>query len=87
VFASATLWRHLARGAIGLTLLAVAVGLAPTHPALALPALAGGLIALRGCPLCWTVGLAQTAIATVTRRRVRGACLDGSCALARRPRP
>lgn len=51
------LYLWLARGAIGLALLAVAVS---TREALvALPALLVALMAFRGCPMCWVFGLSE----------------------------
>ena len=51
------LYLWLARGAVGLALLALAVS---TREALiAIPALLVALIAFRGCPLCWVFGLIE----------------------------
>jgi hypothetical protein len=79
VFASKSLTVHLARGAIGLGTLAAASALAPLGwPLLVLLPVA--LIALRGCPMCWTIGLLQTAWARLRRDgAAKKACLDGSC--------
>lgn len=47
----------LARGGVGLALLAVA---ASTRELLVVvPALLAALIAFRGCPMCWTLGLIE----------------------------
>ncbi len=59
-FASATVPRHLARGAIGFTLIGAAFALAASVSPAALLLLLPGGVALRGCPTCWTVGLLQT---------------------------
>jgi hypothetical protein len=59
VFASESLAGHLVRGGIGGLLLAWAI----RHqgmPALSVAAGIAALIAFRGCPVCWTVGLAET---------------------------
>ena len=36
-----------------------------------------GLFALRGCPTCWAIGLAQT----ISMGRLRRSCVDGRCEL------
>ena len=77
MFASKSLVEHGARGVIGLGAFACAVFLAPHQPWLALAALPVGMLALRGCPSCWLLGLVET----VVLRRAKGtACVDGSCA-------
>ena len=58
--ASATVRRHLARGLVGLLALIGAIaGAAFAGPA-ALALLAVTVVAWRGCPTCWAVGLLQT---------------------------
>ena len=43
-----------------------------------------GVVALRGCPMCWTIGLVQT----LTRQRFRRVCTEEGCRLdASRPIP
>ncbi|MFF5334002.1 hypothetical protein [Streptomyces sp. NPDC013181] len=76
-FASATLPRHLARGAAGFGGLIGAFALLPFTGPLSLLLLPAGLLALRGCPLCWTIGLAQT----LSRGRLRRDCEAGECRL------
>ncbi len=59
-FASATVPRHLLRGAVGLGAFIgafVAMAMAGGIGLLLLPVAA---VAWRGCPTCWTVGLLQT---------------------------
>ena len=51
------LYIWLARGAIGLALLAVAASTA--EPLVAIPALLAALIAFRGCPMCWVFRLTE----------------------------
>ncbi|MEU5811681.1 hypothetical protein [Streptomyces sp. NPDC047718] len=76
-FASDTVPRHLARGAVGFGALAGALALLPlTGPASLLLAPVG-LVALRGCPMCWAIGLVET----VSAGRLRRSCTDGSCKL------
>jgi hypothetical protein len=79
--ASASLARHLARGAIGFGLIGAAVALTPSRVAVLLLVLPG-MVALRGCPTCWVAGLVQT----VSAGRLRRACTDTSCKL-RGPSP
>ncbi|WP_309058250.1 hypothetical protein [Streptomyces sp.] len=76
-FASATVPRHLARGALGFGALAGALALLPTLGPLALLLVPVGLVALRGCPMCWVMGLAET----VSAGRLRRTCADGRCEL------
>ena len=61
MFASNTLVEHILRGATGFGALWVAVAIAASHPwgSLALGGLV--LLAFRGCPICWTIGLFETA--------------------------
>ena len=80
MFASKSLVEHVLRGAIGLGAFALAGVLAPQHPLLALALLPGALVALRGCPMCWTVGLVQTAFVTLRGRPASARCVDGRCA-------
>lgn len=60
-FASHSLVEHIARGALGIGLVYAAIvlsrqpGLAPMAGSTALAL--GALVALRGCPMCWTIGL------------------------------
>lgn len=86
-FASRTITGHLARGVVGISAAVAAVALAPAHPwsvALLLPL---AVLALRGCPMCWLIGLAQTIAARMGSKALHGACVDGSCAISPRGRP
>lgn len=76
-FASASLPRHLVRGVLGFGSLALAVVLLPYAWPVSLALLPAGLLALRGCPMCWAVGLMQT----LSRGRLRRSCEDGRCTL------
>lgn len=58
----------LLRGSVGLPALALAAALISTHPVVALGLVSIALIALRGCPMCWTMRL-TTAIAAKLRAR------------------
>ena len=69
MFASQTLVEHILRGAIGIGALWYAVVIAATHPwgSLALGALV--LLAFRGCPVCWTIGLFEASNQQWRRRQ------------------
>ena len=79
MFASKNLTVHLVRGLIGVAAFVTSVLLFGAHPLLALAALPVALIALRGCPSCWTIGLMQTLAAR--GKPSAAACRDGECAL------
>jgi hypothetical protein len=87
MFASKTLTEHLARGAVGLTAVALALALADTSLVFPLVLLPIALLALRGCPMCWLMGLGETIVARFTGSRAEGACVDGTCAVRSRPKP
>ncbi|KOG47362.1 MULTISPECIES: hypothetical protein [Streptomyces] len=77
-FASSTLPRHLVRGAVGIGSLIGAFALLPLYGPLTLALAPVGLVALRGCPMCWAIGLAQT----LSRGRLQRECTEnGSCTL------
>ncbi|MFI6874039.1 hypothetical protein ACIBL6_11420 [Streptomyces sp. NPDC050400] len=78
-FASRSVARHLARGAVGFGLIVGAVGLVPVLGPATLLAAPPALIAFRGCPTCWLIGLAQT----VSRGRLERRCADGVCTLTK----
>ncbi len=63
-FASASLLEHLARGALGMGAIATAIWLGSLDGVwwalpVALPLAGLALLAFRGCPMCWTIGLAE----------------------------
>lgn len=76
-FASASLPRHLIRGGIGFGALIGAFALVPAVGLYSLLLLPLGVLALRGCPTCWMIGLAET----ISNGRLRRACADGRCSL------
>ncbi|MFE1953649.1 hypothetical protein ACFW9D_24640 [Streptomyces sp. NPDC059524] len=78
-FASKSVPRHLARGAIGFGLIAGSIALVPAFGPATLLAAPLALIAFRGCPTCWAVGLAQT----ISRGRLQRTCADGVCTLTK----
>jgi hypothetical protein len=72
VFASATLTEHLIRGSLAVS---AVVGSLPLFAAGTLMGAVGGILALgfalvmmRGCPMCWTMGLLETISATRNKR-------------------
>lgn len=69
LFASRTLTGHLLRGAVAFALLAQALSIQHERPWLAMLAALGALVVMRGCPMCWTIGLVET---VVQRLRARG---------------
>lgn len=76
-FASTSLPRHLIRGAVGFGALIGSIALIPFVGLLSLVLAPIGLLALRGCPTCWTIGLVQT----ISRGRLERTCVDGRCTL------
>lgn len=78
-FASKSVPRHLARGAIGFGLVVGSIALVPVAGPATLLAAPLALIAFRGCPTCWMVGLAQT----ISRGRLERQCADGVCTLTK----
>lgn len=76
-FTSASPSEHLLRGVVGFAALVGAVALVPVVGPIGLALLPIGLIALRGCPMCWMIGLVQT----ISRGRLQRSCEDGLCTL------
>ncbi|MFJ8082653.1 hypothetical protein ACIQ6Y_18760 [Streptomyces sp. NPDC096205] len=76
-YASATVPRHLARGAVGFGALIASLALLPVVGPLSLLLAPVGLVALRGCPMCWAIGLAET----LSAGRLRRSCTNGRCEL------
>ncbi|WAZ26696.1 hypothetical protein STRCI_008312 [Streptomyces cinnabarinus] len=76
-FASKSVPRHLARGAVGFGLIIASIALVPVAGPATLLAAPLALIAFRGCPTCWMVGLAQT----ISLGRLERQCVDGVCTL------
>ncbi len=70
--ASESLLEHLTRGIVGIAALVLAVTLAKDSASLinALGSLGLGVVALiafRGCPICWTIGLFETTVRSLRR--------------------
>jgi hypothetical protein len=77
VLASASLARHLSRGALGFGLIGSALALAPSVGPAALLFAPLGFIALRGCPTCWALGLVET----ISVGRLQRSCAEDGCNL------
>ena len=77
-FASRSIAGHLARGVIGIPTLIASVALMSHLGPFSLLLAPIGLVALRGCPTCWTIGLVET----ISASRIRRACADGRCEVA-----
>ena len=60
MFASKSVMAHIVRGIIAAVLIVWALDLLSTEPIFALAAGAAAMVAMRGCPLCWTMGLFET---------------------------
>ena len=60
MFASRTVIGHLMRGGIAAALIAWALAHQVLDPAIALAAIVLAIVAMRGCPMCWTLGLVET---------------------------
>ncbi|WP_030514807.1 hypothetical protein [Nocardia sp. NRRL WC-3656] len=74
-FASRSIPVHLARGLLGFGLIAASIALIPAAGPVVLLLLPAGVVALRGCPTCWLIGLAQT----LSRGRIERQCAQGRC--------
>lgn len=74
-FASRSVPVHLARGMLGFGLIAASIALIPAAGPAALLLLPAGVVALRGCPTCWLIGLAQT----LSRGGIERQCAQGRC--------
>jgi hypothetical protein len=60
IFASDNLTEHFIRGVLGIALLWFAIDVAATKPWASLGLGVLMLIAFKGCPVCWTIGLFET---------------------------
>jgi hypothetical protein len=80
--ARASIARHLARGAIGFGLIGAALALTTSVGPIALLLAPFGMVALRGCPTCWVVGL----IEVISAGRLQRTCAENGCTL-RPPAP
>ena len=67
VFGSRSIAAHLLRGGIAAGSLTGAVLNGSSNPAVAVVGIGVALLAMRGCPMCWTVGLIETITARIKR--------------------
>ena len=77
LFASATLREHLIRGVIAFSALSWAL-LHQDRVLASLLAFAVALIAFRGCPMCWTIGLVETLVHRQNDPPKKGCLKSGS---------
>lgn len=59
MYCNTSITTHLLRGICGIVLLVVAFFMVTIQPIAIIPALTGAVLLLRGCPLCWVVGLIE----------------------------
>jgi hypothetical protein len=79
MFASRTIAGHLTRGAIAAALIAWALAHQSSDPGFAALAGIAALVAMRGCPLCWTMGLFETIGESMRLRRTGQTVRTVSC--------
>lgn len=60
MYCSSSVTVHLLRGLAALALLAFALFFNPYGMVLSAAALVGAVVLLRGCPMCWMMGLFET---------------------------
>ena len=60
MFGSTSIAAHLTRGVIAAALIAWAVLDESSNPAFAVIAIVLAIVAMRGCPMCWVLGLVET---------------------------
>jgi hypothetical protein len=60
MFASSSIAAHLTRGAVAAALIAWAALHQVSNPAFAVLAIVLAVVAMRGCPMCWALGLLET---------------------------
>jgi hypothetical protein len=68
IFGNRTIGRHLLRGALGITALYISLSTLRGTTWGSLIFLAAALYLLKGCPMCWTLGLIETIVMTIHRR-------------------
>jgi hypothetical protein len=68
MFASKSVMAHLVRGVVAASLIVWALVLQSSQPVFAAAAGVAAVIAMRGCPLCWMMGLFETISETIRVR-------------------
>ena len=61
MFCSTSVWVHLVRGIAAAAMIAGVFFVQADYPILIIPLLIGAVVLLRGCPMCWLIGLFETA--------------------------
>jgi len=69
LFATRTVSGHLLRGAVAFGLLVLALAQQHAHPLRAVAAGLAALVVMRGCPMCWAIGLVETVQQRMSRGR------------------
>jgi hypothetical protein len=77
MFGSRTITHHLVRGLIGAGAATWALFASEVHPWLALLAIPVALVAFRGCPICWSLGLVETVVAKIRGKPFEPLCREG----------
>ena len=78
VFGNRTLLVHLAKGAGGFAALGLALATMDATPLPSVVLLPVSLYLLRGCPVCWAIGVLETLAMHVHRRATEGDPNDAS---------
>ncbi|MEH2569816.1 hypothetical protein [Bradyrhizobium sp. AZCC 2289] len=60
MYCSRSIFGHLLRGLGAVVLVAMAVIYGEMRPWLLPPLLIGAIVLMRGCPMCWLMGLVET---------------------------
>ncbi len=75
-FASSSISRHLLRGGFGMGALMLSLASLQTGSMLGIIGgaflAASALVFLRGCPMCWVIGLVETVSMRLHKRQVHG---------------
>ena len=70
-FANKSITIHLVRGVVGLSALIISLSTLPESIWPSLILLPAAIYLLKGCPMCWVVGLVGTIINVIQRRGMR----------------
>ena len=70
-FGNRTIRIHILRGILGLAALWGFLSTTTTHPWRSLILLAAAIYLLKGCPMCWTLGLIETIVMAVHKHNER----------------
>jgi hypothetical protein len=76
-FGNRTIGLHFLRGVLGIAAFYVSLSTAGRTVWPSLVLLPVGLYFLKGCPMCWTVGLVETVVMTARRRNERKRASEG----------